>query len=44
MARIAVTGTAGTVAIEHDDPFVPATAGIPAAARILADAAERAAP
>jgi sugar phosphate isomerase/epimerase len=41
VARIAATGTAGTIAIEHEDPFVAPTEGIPAAARILAGAAIR---
>ncbi|HEX7299867.1 MAG TPA: sugar phosphate isomerase/epimerase [Solirubrobacteraceae bacterium] len=36
MARIAASGRAATLAIEHEDPFTPATDGVPAAARILA--------
>jgi sugar phosphate isomerase/epimerase len=41
VARLAASGTAGTITIEHEDPFVAATEGIPAAAQILAGAAVR---
>jgi sugar phosphate isomerase/epimerase len=38
-ANIVASVTAVTIAIEHEDPFVPATDGIPGAARILASSA-----
>jgi len=33
---------ARVVSIEHEDPFVPATVGVPEAARLLRDAISRA--
>jgi sugar phosphate isomerase/epimerase len=36
MARIEAVGMAETIAIEHEDPFVAAEDGVPAAGRILA--------
>jgi sugar phosphate isomerase/epimerase len=38
VARLDASGRAATIAIEHEDPFVAATEGIPAAARLLASA------
>jgi hypothetical protein len=36
VARLDACAAAHTVAIEHEDPFVPAQEGVPVAARLLA--------
>ena len=43
MKVLAVRGRVHTIAIEHEDPFVPAEAGIPEAAAVLSTAVERSA-